>query len=161
MRSPRRTFAAPFVITSSLAACTATVVERPPPSNPPPSNPPPTAVVVETPPHAEPVVINANPPPPEERPVVVEDRTWVVYMHDNKCTVGTHASCPKNEPGKPMHTCNPPPPRPYECPRGMANNEQLTIEQRGDSCMIPSPHVNCPAGAMCNPPPPRSVPCPK
>ena len=169
-RSPRRTFAASFVVT--LAAAPACVTTPPPP---PPNNPPgPTEPVAGGPdvrdhrdepadPARRPVENPPAPSPPQDTPPPSSERRWVLEMHDGKCTTRANASCPPQEPGKPMRTCNPPAPQPYTCLAGMTEGASLSIVQWAGAkdCVIPPPQVNCPKGAMCNPPPPRPVACPR
>ena len=180
-RSPRRTFAASFVVT--LAAAPACVTTPPPPPNNPPGPTEPIAAGPEVRDHrADPAGPTGPevrdhrgdpgptenpppppPPPPPDAPPTAGERRWVLQMHDGKCSTRANANCPKPEPGKPMRTCNPPAPQPYTCPTGMTDGTTLAIVQwaGASDCVIPPPPVSCPKGAMCNPPPPRKVACPR
>jgi hypothetical protein len=99
-----------------------------------------------------------NPPAPVAR------GPWRVFKgNDGSCYAGVQVECPKPEPGKPMHTCNPPPAHKYEpCPEGVTETNQVTIVSWGpDSCRVDVPMPSCPPKVHCNPPPPKRVPCPE
>ena len=173
MRSPRRSFAAPFVVTlAAIPACT--VTPAPPPRNPPTAtvveSRPQTATVVESPrpnenppPPRDPPIIHGNPPPPVEEPIPTPppEGRWLLTMSGGKCHTQASASCPQPKPGGPRIMCNPPAPHAYECPSGMTDGASVQIVAAGAGCQIPPPATHCPPKAMCNPPPPRRVPCPQ
>ncbi|MBA2542661.1 MAG: hypothetical protein H0V17_23660 [Deltaproteobacteria bacterium] len=79
------------------------------------------------------------------------------------CQAMVDVQCPKGEPGKPMPTCNPPPPIKYACPTGFEDGDTLKIVLRAGAteCFVDFGPSTCPANAKCNPPPPRKVACPK
>ena len=135
-RTPRRSFAAPFVVTlaAPLAAC---FVQAGPPPQQPPGNPPPPEVAQQqqTPPPDH--VIVSNPPrpvtpPPSDPP-------------------------PQQKPPNPA-TMNPPRPQPVD-QQPQSSSEKWTIFKQGNDCMA-SVKTECPKGAMCNPPPPIKYACP-
>lgn len=195
-RTPRRSFANPFVVT--LAAIPACVVS----SNPPPSQQPgsgPTAAAPSK--HANPPTPgpHTNPPPPRYKEPVVDDRTapptkvgqagttapapggaqpgqtqpaapqtynfdqkWTVMASGGSCAAYVEVNCPKPEKGKPVATCNPPPPIKYACPPEVTAGATLTIAQyagQAECVTVPGP-VKCPANTACNPPRPRKIACP-
>src|SRR5512138_3724220 len=142
VRTPRRTFATPFVVT--LAACgPAQHTSNPPgPAQPPPSAPVasapstdpatpappdpcagmPTEAPSKNPPAPRPPP-KGNPPPPETFPY---EQRWFVSKSGGACLARPKVDCPKPEAGKPTRTCNPPPPIKYECPKN-APSENFTI----------------------------------
>jgi hypothetical protein len=151
MKPPRRTFAAPFVVTVGLAGCTH--FEDVQPVRPP--VPRDAAVVVTVPPPPEPT------PPPvdlgeylkEPDPNVITD---TVVRYGKACTLQYNMHCP------PGARCNPPRPHDYACPAGMTT-ERATIRVQRDtaSCMLESELEVCMDPAGCpKPPPPRKIPCP-
>jgi hypothetical protein len=167
-RSPRRTFANPFVITlATITPLSAGSVLAEPDAKPAPptktKNPPPPKPDPKTPP------IQKNPPPPKPEPkleVSSYDRRWTVTKIKGKadCLANPEAKCPKVEPGKPVPTCNPPAPIKYACPSGMADGETLKIVMRAGAteCFQErGPWGPCPPGRSCNPPPPRKLACPR
>ena len=80
------------------------------------------------------------------------------------CTAAILFDCPKGEPGKPAHTCNPPAPLPYKCPdniKDLLAAGPVTIETQGSICVTHVDTPTCPPNTMCNPPRPRTVACPK
>jgi hypothetical protein len=119
--------------------------------NPPPAEQPPD----QQPPPAE---VNLNPPPP---PSPSEQASWTVFRGKDGCMAAIKVSCPTGEPGKPMPTCNPPPPFKYACPTGVTIDKPITVITFGDSCAIEPEPIHCPPHTACNPPRPRTVPCPK
>ena len=155
MRSPRRSFAAPFVITLA-GACSSS---PPPEPQEPPRNPPPPEVgTTEPTPTQQPPVIVANPPRPQ---VEKTDRRWTAFQRGKECFAGIRVECPKAEPGKPVPTCNPPPPVKYDC-QGLSFTRPIEIVRRAGEvdCFTVPEMPPCPAGAACNPPPPQKVICP-
>ena len=147
-RIPRRTFAAPFVVTLA-AGCFAD--KAPPPAQPPPSQPPPEVVANPPRPQPDPQPVDQSPQPEQKR------LEWTVSMTGGKCTAAIHVDCP------PVATCNPPGPRPVECYPNMTEGVSLTVVQYPGAadCIIPPGPTHCPPKAACNPPPPRHVACPK
>jgi hypothetical protein len=178
-RTPRRSFAAPFVVT--LAAVPACYVQSSPgPSGPPP--PPPTTQTAEPEPTEQPPVIVANPPPPQQPasqpstpppqqppvrpdprpskpPVQTTDSYWTVYKsHDGSgCMAAIKVEC------HPKATCNPPPPFKYACPDDVSLDKPLTVvsQDGGATCFVQFEMPKCPPGVACNPPRPKPVTCPK
>lgn len=175
-RTPRRSFASPFVVT--LAAVPACYVQSTPgpqsappphvppsqtahpqpqspaPQPPPPAQPPPAHQAPAQPP---PVVV-ANPPPPTTQPPPSEQRTeWTVYKtKDGACMAAIKVEC------HPKATCNPPPPFPYACPENVSLDKPVTVVMRdGERCFVEYEMPKCPPGVACNPPRPQPVACPK
>jgi len=124
MRSSRRhRFAAPFVVT--VAALTGCGPEPMPPGNPPSQpdpprpigNPPPAVPDAPTPPANPPPPptpppnpVHVNPPPPALP--LPTNPAQVQKAPDGTCREYFHVDCPKGA------LCNPPPPRPVQCPPG-------------------------------------------
>lgn len=183
VRQIRRVFATPFIVTlagSSLAACgpkplpTHDHVNPPGPhANPPPPDTKPVAEQVPAEPAPDtsrPVVKNDNPPPPEpvkepaKEPATYEQR-WTVmkFKGNDECSAMVDVQCPKPEAGKPIVTCNPPPPIKYACPDGFKDGDTLKIVLRvgATDCFVDRAPISCPPNAKCNPPPPRKVACPQ
>lgn len=173
-RTPRRTFASSFVVTLAAIPAASMGCNPPPPQSPGAHghvNPPPPAYVEPaTPatPAAEPAA-PAPPPPPAQPPAAepadappTHAARWHVTKRGDACMAQPHVECPTGAPGQPVPTCNPPPPRAYECPPNMTE-ASLTVERRpGDpACFVERAPMRCPEGARCNPPPPRRVACPK
>jgi hypothetical protein len=169
-RLPRRTFAAPFVVT--LAACSGTHTNNPPgprpPEPPPASTEPAPSTDPGSPgaPASEPSAgppIHRNPPPPQPKPKPAEyEQHWYVTNVNGKCSAMPRVDCPKAEPGKPQMTCNPPPPIAYACPpNAPSENFNIALYKGATNCVIEVPPPKCPQGAACNPPAPQNVPCPQ
>ncbi len=173
-RQLRRTFATPFIITlagSSLAvACGPKPLpkhDNPPGpsvhSNPPAPDPKPTP---ETTPDTTPVpeTPKASPPEAVKEPAKFESH-WTVMKFKGQadCHAMVDVNCPKPEKGKPVATCNPPPPIKYACPAGFKEGDTLKIVLRvgATECFVDREPMKCPEGAKCNPPPPRKVACPE
>jgi hypothetical protein len=174
--TPRRSFASPFVVTLAAApACWSNAA--PPPTQEPVTQPvPQTAqagsadptppVIVANPPRptagsadSAPPIPTQNPPPPQPTQTY-----WTVMKTDKGCSAAIRVECPKPEPGKPMHTCNPPPLRPYACPDNLADllaAGPVTIVGDGTTCATELVMPTCPPHVMCNPPRPRTVKCPQ
>jgi hypothetical protein len=181
-RTPRRSFATPFVVTlAGTAACY--VQSSPPPQGPPPSqpttaqptqpnqpppgvmvNPPPPSTQPSTPPPTQkPPVVVANPPPPTTQGPTTPTQTnqttkWTVYKakDGSGCMAAIQVEC------VPKATCNPPPPFKYACPDNVSLDKPVTVVTRdGTSCFVEFPMPTCPPGTACNPPRPRPVACPK
>jgi hypothetical protein len=149
MRNPRRSFAAPFVITMVGAAGSAGFTS----CNPPSQRPGP-----------DPVVGNNQPTPePQPEPVASGEKRWTVYKQGTDCFANEPFDCPKpSADGAPVPTCNPPPPMKYACPENVSLDHPIEIAQWSgqDSCHVVPEPIDCPKGAMCNPPPPIQVACP-
>jgi hypothetical protein len=150
VRTLRRTFAAPFVVT--MAGCMVQSGSAPPPRGPGPG------------PRPGPVS-TAPPPDRADRPgdVVQGERkpthaaSWTVMKQGETCKAYVNASCPANA------TCNPPPPTDYACTPQVSQNAPMKIIRHNGSetCQIDTGPMNCPPNVMCNPPPPQQVTCPK
>ncbi|HEU0032365.1 MAG TPA: hypothetical protein VFQ53_17155 [Kofleriaceae bacterium] len=161
-RTPRKTFAAPFVVT--LAACGGK-------SAPPPQPPTPITTVepAQPQPIAEPTAgeptpattppIQANPPPPKVQPATYEQH-WRVSKGGDGCLAMPQVSCPEPKNGGPRPTCNPPPPIKYACPTDVDVPFEIVLREGATECFVVPPPMKCPKGAMCNPPRPRKVDCP-
>ena len=174
-RTPRRSFAAPFVVT--LAAVPACYVQSAPPAaqpEPTPQQNAPATVVANPPrPQQEPVeqqptTVVANPPRPQEPPPThtmnpprptgpAAGTTWHVFKTKDGCEAALDVSCPKGA------TCNPPPPHAYTCPASLADGETLKIVKPAGSnvCQVDYGPMSCPPNTVCNPPRPRTIACPK
>jgi hypothetical protein len=165
-RTPRRSFATPFVITlAAVPACYVQPSAPPPqpqaePAQPPDSHP----VVVTNPPRPQPEP--ATPPPQDPpnpsvihnppRPQPAQPRSWHVYKTTTGCEAIVNVQCPEGI------ACNPPPPQKYDCPGGIMTDKPLTVVTTADgSCVVEREPPKCPPHAMCNPPRPQSVTCPK
>jgi hypothetical protein len=165
-RTPRRSFATPFVVT--LAAAPACYVQSaPPPAEPVPQQQAAPATVVANPPRPQPTPAVTNPPRPVEPPATTvvtnpprptgpaAGTTWHVFKTKDGCEAALDVSCPKGA------TCNPPPPQKYDC-EGLSIGKPITIVSEGEGiCHVQPEPVHCPPGAMCNPPRPRRVACPQ
>jgi hypothetical protein len=172
-RTPRRSFATPFVVT--LAAAPACYVQSAPPAEPAPQQQQQNApgAVVANPPRPQPTPAVTNPPRPVDRPSPADPQqttvvanpprptgpaagtTWHVFRTKDGCEAALDVSCPKGA------TCNPPPPQTYDC-EGLSINKPITIVSEGEGiCHVQPEPVHCPPGAVCNPPRPRRVACPQ
>jgi len=184
-KTPRRTFAAPLVVTLALpvaGACFVTSGTKAPPpggstndhrtgsgdgtaepaTNPPtPHVNPPRAGYPDpgTAPNSEPTsgtVQQTNPAQPTQQTAL---RTWHVFQNssDKHCYAVHNVECPPKG-----ATCNPPPPVQLKsCPSGLEMPQGLTIrEDSANSCAIYSPMPECPANMSCNPPRPQTIACP-
>lgn len=176
LRTPRRRFATPFVVTlAAIPACTSASSH----ATLAPSEPEPAAVeasaatpsggefATPTPPAKNPPKPHKNPPEPEPDPgpppAKFEQRWTVAKIKGNpECSANLVVTCPQPQPGKPTPTCNPPPPIKYACPAGLADGDTIKIILRvgATECFVDYGPLQCPAGAKCNPPPPRKLPCP-
>jgi hypothetical protein len=179
-RSPRRTFAAPLVVTvaaGALGACIIATKKEPariittndgsagntanagsnaavdpvlPPMPPMPPMPP-----------------RGNPPPPRAplatRAVADRDYSWIVSKNsDGSCVAAIDVQCPTGKPGAAVPTCNPPPPMATTCPESMQSPSIKVVQFKGSTtCMIQQAATACPPNTMCNPPPPTQVACPQ
>ena len=184
-RLVRRTFATPFVVT--LAALPAACVVQPasaPSAYPTPATASPGTTapgpsrpgVVETQPATGQPTVVSNPPrpgvepappappaPPKTAPAPTYERHWTVSNYNNTCSAFEPVDCPKPVAGKPVATCNPPPPRPYTCTPEITASTPLKIVQHvgQTACFVEQGPMQCPPNMMCNPPPPRRVDCPQ
>jgi hypothetical protein len=156
MRTPRRSFAAPFVVTVVGAAGSAGFTS----CNPPRAYtaPPPEVGTPEPDPGTGTGPGTTGPATPSG-----EARRWTVFKRGEECFAGIQVDCPKGEPGQPMPTCNPPPAMKYACPADLSLERPIQVVQYAgsDGCMIEPEPISCPPGAACNPPPPQPVPCPE
>ena len=167
-RTPRRSFATPFVVT--LAAVPACYVQsgpsqpQPPPqtaqpAEPPPStNQPPPPVVVNPPRPAEPPPTQPSTPAPPTPPPTQgsQEQKWTVYKAKDGCMAAIKVEC------QPKATCNPPPPFKYTCPENVSLEKPVTVATYdGNSCFVEFEMPKCPPGVACNPPRPQPVTCPK
>ena len=176
-RSPRRSFAAPFVLVS-FAAC-----HHEPPYEPIHDNPPaprsdaaiagsaatPVTPGVggsdNSPPPAPVPRHTVNPPRPHVLPPADSEppgRHWTVSKLNGTCEAFDAGACGHVPPGQPIPPCNPPPPIPYACLPQVTEHGFVKIVQPPDGtvCMIEPEAMHCPPGTMCNPPRPQEVPCP-
>jgi hypothetical protein len=144
-RSPRRTFANPFVLTLAalpVAACTVQTA-------PPPQGPTTTTTTANT----NTAQVGMGAPGADSS----NDLKWNVTRRGTTCDAYAQVSCPKGM------MCNPPPPQKYTCPPQLADGGSMSIIQRtgmGD-CYVDFGEVKCPPNATCNPPRPEKVACPK
>jgi hypothetical protein len=167
-RTPRRSFATPFVVT--LAAAPACYVQSAPPAQPEPAaqqqpQPASPGVVVANPPRPQSQPVDQTPPDQKPNPVVMNPprptvaaagTSWHVFKTKDGCEAALDVECPKGA------TCNPPPPQKYDCPDGIVIGKPITIVAQGDGvCVVQHEPPACPPGAMCNPPRPKPVACPK
>lgn len=177
MRVPRRSFAAPFVIVAALPGCRVTSSSPPPRHvNPPPPSTGQTAPAPQPEPTGPDQVTVVNPPrptgptspgvdggAPNSSPSPATSKVWYITKQGATCSASLRVSCPTGEPGKPMPTCNPPPPMKYDCPTGWDGSSQLFVTQYAGSteCVIEAPATNCAPNEKCRKPAPQKVPCPK
>ena len=187
-RTPRRSFAAPFVVT--LAAAPACYVQSGPPPQSAPAQPPPTQTAQPEPQPQQPGPMIANPPPPAtnqpaqppppSHPVVVanpprptqpappqqQPNQNPAQTSPSRWTVyqakdGACMAAIKVE-CQPKATCNPPPPFKYACPTDISLEKPITVATYdGNSCFVEYAMPACPPKTACNPPRPRPVACPK
>jgi hypothetical protein len=172
-RTPRRSFATPFVVT--LAAVPACYVQT---SNGP-SSPPPTQVAGEPPPSSQPppssesppVVVNpprpgttpaASEPPPSTPPPVIVNPPRPGTTDPTRPE--PRPSGPPTQP-KPPVIANPPVPNdprtqtsPQQTSPQQTSVSQWTVFKQNDGCMA-AIKVECTPKATCNPPPPFKIAC--
>ncbi len=180
VRSIRRVFATPFILTlagSSLPACGPKPLPKHDHVNPPgphtnPPAPEPTGTDLAKPdPEPTPAPPDSKPvaPPADTAPQAVKEpakfeQRWTVMKFKGKddCSAMVDVQCPKPEKGKPVLTCNPPPPIKYACPDNFKDGDTLKIVLRvgATDCFVDDGPMKCPPTAKCNPPPPRKVACP-
>ena len=153
-RTPRRSFAAPFVVT--LAAAPACYVS----SAPPPQSPPTAEPAAQPPPQNAPGAVVANPPrpqpDPQTQPASPPPNPSVVHnpprpQHVDITPLNPAAPQPASPPPNPSVVMNP--------PRPAAAGTTWHVFKTSDGCEA-ALNVSCPKGAMCNPPPPAKVDCP-
>lgn len=156
-RKPRRSFAAPLVITAALPACIIS------------SKPAPAPTTVNTHDHRTDdgtgtgtgsggnLSAQHNPPMPSQGPAPDYQRNWNVTVNaDGKCQAQVVVDCKRGA------TCNPPMPVEISCPAGIAEGDTIHVYAQPKSwdCYA-EPNVQCPAPpATCNPPPPQQTACP-
>lgn len=179
-KTPRRTFAAPLVVTLALpmaGACLVTSGTKAPPpggsttdhrtgSGEPATSPPtphvnpprqeyPTGTATNTDPSTS-TVQQTSPAQPTQQ---AELRTWHVFQNsgDKSCYATLDVDCPPKG-----ATCNPPPPTKLaSCPSGLQMPQGLAIrEDSANSCAIYYPMPECPKDMSCNPPRPQTIACP-
>ncbi len=179
---PRRTFAAPLVVTLAMPLAGACLVtsgtKSPPPSggggpvtdhrtsgsgdtttatNPPGPHVNPPRVTPTDP------TVKTDPPPDLVQQTTLTQqaalRTWHVYQNagDKQCYAALDVQCPAKA------TCNPPPPLLLaSCPTSLTMPQGLTIrEDSVNACAVYYPMPDCPTGTACNPPRPQTIECPK
>ncbi len=155
-RKPRRSFAAPLILT--VAAVPACVVASNKPATSDPKNTP-EQRDHRTGEGGE----NANPPGPHVNPPMQRkneyDEKWSVSLQDDG-TCLAHADdggCPEGA------SCNPPPPRPVLCPDGIQEGQWMSMwaVQGETGCWVSAADTGCPSNAKCNPPPPQATSCPE
>jgi hypothetical protein len=169
-RTPRRSFATPFVIT--LAAAPACYVQSTPPAAGPSttttSAPPPTTptTMPDQPPAQGPAgptqgpgPVVVNPPMPQSPPASTTpgNTKWTVYKTADGCMAAYKVEC------QPKATCNPPPPFKYACPPNVSLDSPITVASNADgsACFVDYGPTSCPPNTACNPPRPTPVSCPK
>jgi hypothetical protein len=152
-RTPRRSFAAPFVVTlaATAPACymssspQGTTASQPPPAQPAQPTPAPE-------PGGPPVVMN---PPMPQTPAPAAGTKWTVYRTKDSCKAAYIVDCPAGA------MCNPPPPVDYECPQNVSLDKPVTVASDGTGCFVQYEMPKCPPGVACNPPRPQPVSCPR
>lgn len=179
---PRRSFAAPLVVTLAMPACLVTS-SKPAPApvtsntgnegetsahmNPPRTQPTEPAQPTQHPGHGAPP--QPRDPQPgnqvaqqtQQAPTEATLRTWTVYVQASgkgqECYASHDITCPPKG-----ATCNPPPPTKLaSCPSGITAERPLKIrEDAANSCSLYYPMPACPANVACNPPRPQTVSCP-
>lgn len=179
-RQVRRSFATPFIVT--LAGSSLATVACGPKPLPRHENPPGPSTHTNPPePHANPPAPDTKPeeptagtapttdpgtpapPAPVKEPAKYEQKWTVMKLKGrDECSAMVDVQCPKPENGKPVPTCNPPPPIKYACPAGFEEGDTMRIILRAGAteCFV-NFEVRCPDNSRCNPPPPRKVPCPE
>ncbi len=156
-RTPRRSFATPFVVTLAVApAC----YVQPAPQQPTSGGP--TATTPTQQPDGKPPTVMVNPLRPQ---ATTPNAKWRVYKDasQNACFSQPIVTCPPNT------ACNPPRPVAYACPDqntyaltpGMENAITVMADAEGMRCEIDWGPQSCPPGASCNPPPPVAMTCPR
>ncbi len=176
-RTPRRSFAAPFVVT--LAAVPACYVQSGPVQNPPPG-PPPAQTAGPAPQQPGPVMANPPPPSTNQPPQQQPQRPPVVIANPPPPSTNQPSTPPQTPP---VVIANPPPPRPTRPdprptapttkptrpdPRPTAptttpaqtSAARWTVYRTKDGSCMAAIKVECQPKATCNPPPPFSYACP-
>ena len=111
-RTPRRSFATPFVVTLAAAPAACYVQSGPPASSPPP-------VQATQPEQGPPPAVVSNPPRPTSpadtaqpaQPAQIAVTTWTIFKSADGCSAAVKTECPKGV------MCNPPRPRQFPCPQ--------------------------------------------
>lgn len=153
-RTPRRSFATPFVVT--LAAAPACYVQSTPPQQPQQVQPAQSQPQPGQP--DRPPVTVVNPPMPQAPAATTPNQKWSVYKQpDGVCMASIKVTC------KPGTMCNPPPPQKYDCPANVSLDKPVTVASSADgmACFVEYPAAACPPNVACNPPRPTPVTCPK
>lgn len=138
----------PFLVTAALMPATSSAQEAPPPLKKPiMRNPPPPQHV--------------KPKPPPIKTIETADGKRITRRRNGTCWQSFKTSCPEGA------RCNPPPPRPVECPAELSLGLPTQIKE-GDKTTWRRPdgrcesmfNIECEEGSTCNPPPPQPTPCP-
>src|SRR3569623_1003702 len=135
-RTPRKTFATPFVVTlAAVPACYVQPAPQPQPvvtSTPQPQSQPSDShpVVISNPPRPQPAPppkpsVILNPPRPQPQPQPQAAGSWHVFKTGDGCEAIVNVQCPHGA------ACNPPPPQKYACPPGIVAGQPLTIVTTG------------------------------
>lgn len=183
VRTVRRSFASPFVVTLAAALPAAACYVQPASSRPPTTAGERSAGTPDEPAHANPPRPKQPPmenmptgsttnagveqsPRPTPAPAVVakQDTRWTITRAGEKCSAFAKVTCPTAPAGQPAPMCNPPPPTSYACTFGLQKDgdTQVVVQFAGQStCQVEQPPIKCPPNTMCNPPPPQKVDCPK
>lgn len=167
-RTPRRTFATPFVVTLAAApACYVQSQPQPPQpvvtSTPEPQPSDSHPVVVVNPPRPQPQPQPQPDPQPQPNPSVIHNpprpqasASWHVFKTKDGCEAVVNVQCPTGA------MCNPPPPQKYDCPPGIVMGKPINVVTDGNGgCIVEQQPPSCPPNVMCNPPRPTQVACPK
>jgi hypothetical protein len=158
-RTPRRSFAAPFVVTLAATA-PACYVSSSPQGSAQPTPTTQTQTQTQTQPEQPepapgpggPVVMN---PPMPQAPAPAAGTKWTVYRAKDGCKAAYVVDCPAGA------MCNPPPPSDYECPQNVSLDKPVTVASDGTGCFVQYEMPKCPPGVACNPPRPQPVTCPR
>lgn len=191
VRTVRRSFASPFVVTLAAAALPAAAcyvqpgparspntggqhatgstgtgtTDEPAHTNPPRPVQPPMENLPTTAgvEQASPSNTTVVSNPPRPLPAPKQDQRWTITRAAGKCSAYAKVTCPTAAPGQPAPMCNPPPPTAYTCGPTMTTDGSTAIVQLAGQtdCHVEHPPIKCPAGAICNPPPPQKVVCPQ
>lgn len=137
-RKPRRSFAAPLILT--VAALPGCIAAGSKPANS-------TTTAPESRDHrgSEPdPVTMSNPPPPDTS----KDRSWTIELQqDGSCRATA-------DDGRQSSVA---------CPDGISAGSAMSMWANAGSteCFVSYDSPSCPAGAICNPPPPKVSSCPQ
>jgi hypothetical protein len=101
----------------------------------------------------------------QNAPKTTPAEQWTITQEGTHCQAHVDLTCAPDE------SCNPPPPRPYPCPKQATSYPVALTKAAGSAeCKLtyyePSTSMGtCPKGAICNPPAPHQVtvtaPCPE